>query len=238
METSHSISQHQNNKQECGSIGRRVLSLLPSYSDWLQCSLSLRQNRLSVIRGYHVGKSLDLAFEQLVSSNRFLVGFVLMVGVAPFFWMVYSLCDPNVIIEGFYYKAPFFWLYTNREELMIVGFLSGFFLFCPSSKEWDIKYLLIVPVSLFIIEIIYQSFFTNSWDDFFNIPNWKTWALSPVIVLAAWKFIQWLIYIKTHRGDAHKARLANIYNQSHLLTKEQIADAFLKTYGEMRATNY
>lgn len=116
--------------------------------------------------------------------------------------------DEKVILEGFYYKNPYFWFFTQREEFLVIFSGTGYFLIEP--QKWAWKYVMVLAVSFMITEVIYQSFFIDSWDDFYVTPSWEYWVLTPIALFSLWKVVNYNAYRIYHLRDGTSARIKGI----------------------------
>lgn len=166
-----------------------------------------------------------LAGKELYSNNRKFAGAVtVMVGLS--FWWAHLLFDYTVIIEGWYYKNWFFWLFTNREELTIGIGLIGFFLMCP--VKWGYKYALVPFIVFMLSEVVYQSFQISHWTHFYISMfaadrSWEMAILIPAIILSGAKVLDYAAYRKYHQKDGNTARIIGVIKM-HGVPLEQKMD--------------
>jgi hypothetical protein len=199
---------------------RQSSSFAVLLSHWLQSAVYTYQQLLLAIRGFHVGNSLRVAYQEILTNNRVFIGGVFMFGVAPLFYMAHLFLDQNVVLEGFYYRAPYFWFYTNREEFGIVFMLTGFFLIAPT--RWGFRYLLIPFIAAALTEIVYQSFFIDSWDDFYVTPSWEVYSVIALSLFPVYKVINYLVFRKYHTKDGNTARIIGIIKLKDLSAEQRM----------------
>jgi hypothetical protein len=203
-------NQHKPLQERCeeDGIGERSLQdLVFSYClEFWESSLLPLWHKL-VTLGSLAGNSICVAWSEVTTNNRKLVGLVMM-AMGALMYEAHQLFDPNVMLKGFYYHNPYFWFYTQREEFLVIFGGTGYFLIEP--QKYAFKYVLVFAVSFMITEVIYQHFFIDSWDDFYVTPDWQYWVLNPVLVLCLYKIIDYAVYRKYHLKDGNTARIRGI----------------------------
>jgi hypothetical protein len=217
MQTSSSLNNQQSLK--CESTGKQSYSLPAPLLQWLQSVACTYRQVLHAIRGFHVGNSLRVAYQEILTNNRVFIGGVFMFGVAPLFYMAHLFLDQNVVLEGFYYRAPYYWFFTNREEFGISFVLTGFFLIAPT--RWGFRYLLIPFIAACITEIVYQSFFIDSWD-FYTTPSWEVYAVIVASLFPLYKVINYMCYLKYHVKDGNVSRIIGVIKAPNVSLEQKM----------------
>lgn len=206
-----SIKHHYKCANGLGELYGRLLSFLSSVLPTLR-QQTRKMSRHLVTRGSLVGRSVITTIKESASNDRVFVGLVMLM-VSPVLWWAHLFFDHEVVIEGWYYRNWFFWVFTNREEMTFGVGLTGFFLLCQ--QKWGYRYLLTPFVALCACEIVYQSFQISHWTHFYRPMfgperSWEPGLVILIAVFALWKAINYTVYRKYHLKDGNVARLIGI----------------------------
>jgi hypothetical protein len=249
---------HNQQSLKCGKhygklVGQFVSSSLLALS---QMRLLIQTRLKDVIHGCHAGNILKVASKEAVSNDRMLVGYVLMIIGAAFYWAHFLFIQPEfpsifafipdapLSKEVFYYKQKFYWFFTNREEFFGAFFLTGLFVMIPKNQGY--KFLFLPVIAGCVCEVVFQSFQIDSYTDFYmpfyskevglTERAWEVVVVSCVSVFGLIKFAQYLVWAANHRRRAHRSRMDGLIQ--FLDMSNPINKGIETTWKEIKEQNY
>jgi hypothetical protein len=171
-------------------------SLEPSFYSALEAAVA------HVLRGT---LSFRVAFQELVSNKRHVVGFsLIVVGCAS--GMLYHFFNPLAINKEWYFLNWYYFLYTIREELAVGLWAVGTFLLLPSKYK-----LSFIPCGVLltysIAYIIHYSFFVDSLESFHSDVLFSMWVAAGALAIGFIVSVDYLAYRKYHLKDGTAARI-------------------------------
>jgi hypothetical protein len=230
METSQSISNQHNVKQQCEERSFGLLSLSVFLQDYLQLVTLLQFVR----RGVHAGQ---VAFLEYIKDRRKLVGLgfgvagVCSIGLHTIFFMQYEKSRDY----GWYYINAFYFAEAIRFWIALILLSVSFFLHVPV-KYKSIWVVFGLVSAIGVCGLIHYSFFVNSFETFNSFPVWWVGVLSLALGAGFIKAIDYLCYRKYHLKDGTTCRIIGVIEMDMQWDKkEQMLKELAQEYRDLNA---
>jgi hypothetical protein len=185
--------------------------LKQSYSFWQSLSVSLQRSLSGVHRSVNQGilGGLAVSLQELVSNQRYTVGIIFLLVLAPLASVIYQVCDPSVEVEGWFFVNNYYFLFTLSNYFMLSFASVGIFLLFP--VKCKISYLAMVwPFGYAISKILYYGFFVNSNEQFHQSGSWVLLIAGLLVAIGLLLSANYLAYRKYHLKDGTIARIKGI----------------------------
>lgn len=254
METSHSISQNQNNKQECGRFYwlpffLRVQSLLQFVA---QVKMNVKEiwTSLRSVKNFRLNLMLHHALVDLAGAvldkvwifistgkvnGRLLVGLILVGIFTPIADVFYTFLPEGRVPESEWYYESWYWLFLCLGPYISVLFFS-FGLLLIVFPKYDNRVWFFLPPLAFALAKILWLCFVSSHDEYLQVPPLTFYLYAVVIVGFCLSMSNYLAWRKYHRSDAHERRMDGLCQIANM--NDPIQAGFVTTWKEMKATNY
>jgi hypothetical protein len=229
METSQSISNQHNVKQQCENTLRRSLSLFYYLQQWLSQQCLVIHHYVSQV--VHAGR---VAFNEYSANRRHLVGAGF--GVAGIVSIFLHTAFPESSRDfTWYYINWFYFIEVLRLWLVICFFSVAFFLHVPT-KFKSIWVVFALTFAVGLGGCIHYSFFVDSFESYHSFPVWEVVAISLALGAGFIKSIDYLCYRKYHLKDGTTCRIIGVIEMDMPWDKkEQILKELAQEYRDLNA---